>query len=178
MAHWLHDSARLLRHRWAEARLRAAVPDTLVQALTRQVAASEQLHNGQVRICVEAGLPAAYVWRGATAHERAVALFGKLRVWDTEDNNGVLIYLLLADRAIEIVADRGLTKHLPKDTWDAVVAEMREALRVGHYEQALGQAIATVSRLLAQHVPAMPGRPSHSNELPDAPVLSGSALLK
>lgn len=178
MASWVQQGARLLRHRWSEDHLRTAVPDSLVDTLTRQVSASEQRHTGQVRICVEAGLPAAYVWRSATAHERAIALFGKLRVWDTEDNNGVLIYLLLADRAIEIVADRGLTKHVPKASWDAVVAEMRELLRTGHYEQALTQAIETVSRLLAQHFPAEPGGPGRSNELPDAPVLSGSVLLK
>ena len=178
MASWLQQGTRLLRHRWSEARLRTAVPQTLVETLTRQVAASEDRHTGQVRICVEAGLPAAYVWRSATAHERAVALFGKLRVWDTEHNNGVLIYLLLADRAIEIVADRGLAKHVPTSTWETVIAEMREALGTGHYEQALAQAIETVSRLLAQHFPSVPGAPRRSNELPDTPVLSGSGLLK
>jgi len=175
MASWLQQGARLLRHRWSEARLRTAVPDALIEALTRQVATSEQRHTGQVRICVEAGLPAAYVWRSASAHERAVALFGKLRVWDTEDNNGVLIYLLLADRAIEIVADRGLAKHVPPSTWEAVVAQMRAALRAGQYEQALAQAIETVSRLLAEQYPAQPGGPGRSNELPDRPVVGASS---
>ena len=94
---------------------------TLAQQLTRQVADSEQRHTGQVRICVEAGLPAAYIWGGANARERAVSLFGKLGVWDTEENNGVLIYLLLADRAIEIVADRGLARQIPAGTWDTAV---------------------------------------------------------
>lgn len=178
MASWLQQGTRLLRHRWCEARLRTAVPDSLVETLTQQVAASEQRHTGQVRICVEAGLPAAYVWRSATAHERAVALFGKLRVWDTEHNNGVLIYLLLADRAIEIVADRGLTKHVSKDTWDAVIADMRQALRAGNYEQALAQAIERVSRLLVEYFPVEPGAVRRSNELPDTPVLSGNPLLK
>ena len=76
MAGLVHRSTRLLRHRWAEARLQSVLPDALVQQLTRQVADSEQRHTGQVRICVEAGLPAAYVWRNASARERAVALFG------------------------------------------------------------------------------------------------------
>ena len=179
MARWLQQSARLLRHRWAEARLQNAVPDTLVQKLTDQVADSERQHTGQVRICVEAGLPAAYIWGDAKARERAVALFGKLRVWDTEDNNGVLIYLLLADRAIEIVADRGLARQIPAGTWDAVVAGMGEALRAGAYDRALTQALEEVTALLAQHfAPGAAGVDPYGNELPDAPVLSGSSLLK
>ena len=76
------------------------------------MAASERRHSGEIRVCVEAGLPLSYLWRDATARERAVTMFGKLRVWDTEHNNGVLIYLLLAEHAIEIVADRGLNRHV------------------------------------------------------------------
>ena len=178
MAGRLKQSARLLRHRWAEAQLGTAVPATLVGKLTRQVSDSEQRHTGQVRICVEAGLPAAYVWRSATAHERAVAQFGKLGVWDTEHNNGVRIYLLLADRAIEIIADRGLSKYVPAATWKAVITDMREALRAGRYDQALTKAIDTVSSLLAQHFPPQTGAQGRTNELPDAPVLSGNSLLK
>ena len=180
MADWLQQGARLLRHRWAEARLSTAMPAPLVEELTRQVAASEQRHTGQVRICVEAGLPAAYIWRSATAHERAVALFGKLQVWDTEHNNGVLIYLLLGDRAIEIISDRGLARHVPASAWQTVIAEMRETLRTGHYDHALTHAVDAVSTLLAQYFPPeSEGRGGHyTNELPDTPVLSGSSLLK
>lgn len=180
MSAWLKQVARLLRHRWAEARLRTAVPASLVEQLTRQVAASEQRHTGQVRICVEAGLPAAYIWRSATAHERAVALFGKLRVWDTQDNNGVLIYLLLADRAIEIVADRGLAQQVPAGTWETMVADMSEALCAGRYDNALTHAVDAAAALLAQHFPPESDGHGlhHTNELPDAPVLGGSSLLK
>ena len=78
------------------------------------MAASERRHSGEIRVCVEAGLPLSYLWRGATARERAVTMFGKLRVWDTEHNNGVLIYLLLAEHRIEIVADRGLNRHVER----------------------------------------------------------------
>lgn len=179
MALWLKKGARLLRHRWAEARLQSVLPHTLAQQLTRQVADSEQRHTGQVRICVEAGLPAAYIWGGANARERAVSLFGKLGVWDTEENNGVLIYLLLADRAIEIVADRGLARQIPAGTWDTVVAGMGGALRAGAYDLALTQALEEVTALLAQHfAPGAAGVDPYGNELPDAPVLSGSKLLK
>ena len=83
-------------------------PPTAVERLRERVAASERRHSGEIRICVEAGLPLSYLWRGLSARDRAITMFGKLRVWDTEHNNGVLIYLLLAEHAIEIVADRGL----------------------------------------------------------------------
>ena len=107
MAHWL---ARLLKHRLLDeddAR-RAARRRTRSRASRRASPRARTRHSGEIRVCVEAGLPFSYLRRGATPRERAVALFGKLGVWDTERNNGVLIYLLLAERAIEIVADRGL----------------------------------------------------------------------
>ncbi|CAM4194098.1 TPM domain-containing protein [Paracidovorax anthurii] len=169
--------ARLLRHRWAEGRLHRALPPDLLERLARRVAASEARHTGQIRICAEGGLPASYLWRGASARERAVTLFGKLRVWDTEHNNGVLIYLLLAEQAIEIVADRALARTVPPETWRAMVARMGGAFRAGHYEDGLTQALEEVSALLVAHFPAGGGAGPHGgNELPDAPVLAGSAL--
>ena len=121
-----------------------------------------------MRICIEAGLPVSYVWRGATARERALALFSKLRVWDTEHNNGVLIYLLLADHAIEIVADRGLARQVPQPTWDALSSQLGHALHAGHTAEGLAQALSGVSALLEQHFASVPGMPQR-NELPDAP---------
>ncbi|RYF21979.1 MAG: TPM domain-containing protein [Comamonadaceae bacterium] len=173
--------ARLVRHRWAEGVLHSALPADLLERLTQRVAASERRHTGQIRICAEGGLPLSYLWRGASARERAVTQFGKLRVWDTEHNNGVLIYLLLADHAIEIVADRGLARRVPPGTWSALVADMGEAFRTGRYEDGLTQALAEVSALLVAHFPAPadgavdndaapPG-----NELPDAPVFGRAA---
>lgn len=162
---------RILRHRWIdESDTRKAVPPELVERLTRRVAASERRHSGEVRICVEAGLPLSYLWRGATARERAVAMFGKLRVWDTEHNNGVLIYLLLAEHAIEIVADRGLSRHVPPAEWQAIVARMGSAFREGRFEDGLTQALEEVSALLVAHFPQAEGTPN-PNELPDAPHL-------
>jgi uncharacterized membrane protein len=93
-------------------------------------------------------------------------MFGKLRVWDTEANNGVLIYLLLAEHAIEIVADRGLTRHVPAAQWQALVAQMREAFRAGRFEQGLADTVDAVDRLLAQHFPLAEGQ-ANPNELPD-----------
>jgi len=162
---------RILRHRWLdEADTRRAVPPALLERLTARVAASERRHTGEIRIYVEAGLPMSYLWRDATARERAVAMFGKLGVWDTEHNNGVLIYLLIAEHAIEIVADRGLTAKVDTQEWLSITQHLGRELHEGHFEQGLTQALAEVSALLVRHFPASPQAPG-SNELPDAPVL-------
>lgn len=166
-----HRIARLLRHRWAEIRQRRVLPSDLLQRLGQRVAASERRHTGEIRICIEGGLPPSYLWRGASARERAVTLFGKLRVWDTEHNNGVLIYLLLAEHAIEIVADRGLAQRVPAATWQALVTHLGAALREGHYEDGLTEVLAQVSALLVKHFPAEADGTPRSNQLSDAPVL-------
>ena len=162
---------RLLRHRLLdEDDTRKAIPPELLERLKGRVAASENRHSGEIRICVEASLPSSYVWRDATPRQRAVAMFGKLRMWDTEHNNGVLVYLLLAERAIEIVADRGLSKLVPQAEWAAMVQRMSAAFREDRFEDGLTQALEEVSALLVQHFPLAPGE-SNSNELPDEPVL-------
>jgi uncharacterized membrane protein YgcG len=163
--------ARIARHRWLDETdsARALGPGGL-QRLQDHVAAAERRHSGEIRICVEAGLPLSYLWRGAPVRERAVTVFGKLRVWDTEHNNGVLIYLLLAERAIEIVADRGLTRHVPKSTWDGLASGMRTAFRAGRFEEGLVQAVDAVDALLLIHFPLAEGQ-SNPNELPDRPDL-------
>lgn len=162
--------ARIWKHRWLdESDTRRALPDDLVERLMRRVAASERRHGGEVRIYVEAGLPLSYLWRDATPRERAVAMFGKLRMWDTENNNGVLIYLLLAEHAIEIVADRGLNRHVSAEDWKALVNRMGAAFREGRFEDGLTQALEEVSALLVAHFPAEAGDPN-PNELPDEPI--------
>ena len=166
----LQRLTRLLRHRWADSRLRRVLTPEVLQRLGQRVAASERRHTGQIRICAEGGLPLSYLWRGASARERAITQFGKLRVWDTEHNNGVLIYLLLAEHAIEIVADRGLAQRVPEATWHTLVQRLGQALRAGQYEDGLTEVLAEVSALLVAHFPASDNAPS-SNELPDAPVL-------
>ncbi len=166
----LQRLTRLLRHRWADGRLRRVLTPEVLQRLGQRVAASERRHTGQIRICAEGGLPLSYLWRGASARERAITQFGKLRVWDTEHNNGVLIYLLLAEHAIEIVADRGLAQRVPEATWHTLVQRLGQALRAGQYEDGLTEVLAEVSALLVAHFPTSDNAPS-SNELPDAPVL-------
>jgi uncharacterized membrane protein len=162
---------RMFRHRWLDASdTRRAIPPALVERLAGRVAASERRHTGEVRIYVEAGLPLSYLWRDATPRERAVAMFGKLRVWDTEQNNGVLIYLLLAEHAIEVVADRGLARHVPDTQWRRIVQHMGAAFRESRFEEGLTQALEEVSALLVRHFPAPEGE-ANPNELPDRPVL-------
>lgn len=162
---------RIWRHRWIdEADVRRALPPELLERFARRVAASERRHTGEIRVCVEAGLPLSYLWRGAPARERAIMLFGKLRVWDTEHNNGVLIYLLLAERAIEIVADRGIDARVSPEEWAAMAQRMGAAFREGRFEDGLTQALGEVSALLFEHFPLAAGE-ADRNELPDAPVV-------
>ncbi len=162
---------RLLSHRWFDERDAARVLDAAArERLRERVQASERQHSGEIRVCIEAGLPLSYLWRGASARERAIALFGKLGVWDTEHNNGVLIYLLLADHAIEVVADRGVNRHVPADAWKPLLEGMSRAFAAGRFEEGLAAAIDVVGHRLAQHFPLAADSPN-PNELPDEPVL-------
>ena len=168
MSNWL---PRLLKHRlFDEGDTARAVSKEALARIEAKVAASEKRHGGEIRVVVESGLPFSYLRRAATPRDRAVALFGKLGVWDTEANSGVLIYLLLAERAIEIVADRGLNRHVDAAAWAAIAAQMREAFRQGDFEAGLAAAIDSVDALLVRHVPLQAGRVD-INELPDAPLV-------
>jgi uncharacterized membrane protein len=161
--------SRLLRHRWLdESDARRALGDAALKRLEERVAASERRHSGEIRLCVEAGLPLSYLWRDLGARDRALTMFGKLRVWDTEHNNGVLIYLLLAEHAIEIVADRGLARHVTPARWQALIAGMRAAFRARRFEEGLAQAIDAVDALLAQHFPLDRDGGANPDELPNA----------
>ena len=161
---------RLLQHRrFDETDARRALDDAAMARLQARVAASERRHSGEIRICVEAGLPLSYLWRGADARARAVALFGKLRVWDTEHNNGVLIYLLLAEHRIEIVADRGIDRRADAAQWQGLVDGMSQAFKAGRFESGLEQAVDAVDGLLRRHFALAPGATS-PNELPDTPL--------
>lgn len=162
---------RLVKHRWLDAGdARRAVGEAGLQHLQAVVTESERAHTGEIRVCIEAGLPWSYLRRHASARERAVMLFGKLRVWDTAANNGVLIYLLLAEHRIEIVADRGLNDRVPAAHWESVTAAMAEAFRRGEFADGLAVAVGAVHTVLVSHFPAVPGA-RNVNELPDAVVL-------
>ena len=166
---------RLLRHRWSgDALVSQSFPAAVLQKLTDSVQASELQHSGEIRILIEGGLPNSYLWRdeplGQIIRSRAVAQFGKLGVWDTENNNGVLIYVLLAEHAIEIVADRGLNNRVGGDTWQHILQAMRDAFRRGEFDNGLHLAVDEVSRLLVAHFPLTRGE-HNPNELADKPVI-------
>lgn len=132
------------------------------------VAAGERLHEGQVRFAIEASLPLAQVFRGLEPRARALQLFGQLGVWDTEHNNGVLVYVLLADRDVEIVADRGINRRVPQEAWDAICRGMERAFGEGRFEEGAIDGVSAVGDLLVQHFPRSAAGP---NELPDTPVI-------
>ncbi|MCM5681700.1 TPM domain-containing protein [Schlegelella sp. S2-27] len=160
---------RLFKHRWwDDADTRRLLGTDALQRLEQRVQASEARHSGEIRLCIEGGLPLSYLWRGATAHERALAMFGKLQVWDTEFNNGVLIYLLLVEHRIEIVADRGLARHVSPAQWDEIVHGMSDTFRAGHIEEGLVRAVDAVTELLVRHFPLSQGE-TNPNELVNRP---------
>ena len=165
---------RVFKHRWTDDTART-IPPAMVERLMHKVAASETRHSGEIRICIEAGLPNSYLLRDeptrTLTRQRAVMQFGKLRVWDTEHNNGVLIYLLLAEHAIELVADRGLNQYVSAVEWHATVTRLGASMRAGRIEEGLNQALEDVSEQLIRHFPVQPGE-ANVNELPDRPSLS------
>lgn len=170
MQHFFSRITRLVRHRWAELCLNQHISPQVLDQLESLITASEQQHTGQLRICIEAGLPWSYIWRGATARERALSLFGKLRVWDTEDNNGALIYLLLADHAIEVVADRALHRLVSASEWQALLQGVQQDFRRNAYADGLTTVLERTSTLLVQRFPR--GGPSNAeDDLPNAPVV-------
>jgi uncharacterized membrane protein len=168
---------RILKHRWLDsADTHRLIPDEMARRLAQRVAASEARHSGEVRLCVEAALPLSYLWRlnrtnsvGMLTRERAVSWFGRLGVWDTEHNNGVLIYLLLAEHAIEFVADRALNEHVDQAQWQAIIDRLGARLQKGEFEDGLTQALEEVSALLVAHFPIEASGVS-PNELPDSVV--------
>ncbi|KGM39689.1 membrane protein [Aquabacterium sp. NJ1] len=166
----MNTLARWARHIWLDAAdTRRLLGAAGLQRLEQAVRDSEARHMGELRVCVEAGLSAGALWRGISSRARAIELFSQLRVWDTEHNNGVLIYLLLAERRIEILADRGLHIRTDSAVWHGITQQLSASLQSGQYEAGLTQAITAVSELLRQHFP-LSGRPN-PNELPDAVVL-------
>jgi uncharacterized membrane protein len=144
-----------------------AFPASAVAAIEEAITRCEREHSGEIRFAVEPALDTSALLAGQSARERAIEVFSFLRVWDTEERNGVLIYLLLADRDIEIVADRGVNAKVGSSDWEAICREMEASLRSGEYGAGVVRGIEAVSRLLARHFPR---RAADRNELPDRPV--------
>ena len=160
---------RIARHLMASQwMVRRAFPrDTLV-AIDKAIKASESLHRGEIRFAVEGALQIEPLFRGQTARERAIGVFSRLRIWDTEHNNGVLIYLLLADRDVEIVADRGIDAKVGPREWERICRKMEAAFRQADFEGGVVGGIQEVTRHLAEHFPPIG---DDRNELSDKPVV-------
>ena len=129
-------------------------PESALRAIEAAIAEGEARHAPEIRFAVEAALDPRAILRGLTPRERAIDVFSELRVWDTEHNTGVLIYLLLADRDVEIVADRGVAAHVTPAEWEGICREMERHLREGRYEAGALAGIRAASDLLVRHFPA------------------------
>ena len=160
---------RLLRHLLASPLgARRQFPAATLQAIESAVRESEARHSGEIRFALETALPLDALLRGQSARERALEVFAQLRVWDTERNNGVLIYLLLADHDVEIVADRGIHAKVGAAGWEAVCRRMEAEFRAGRFEAGALAGIEAAGELLQQHFPAVAG---DRNELPNRPTV-------
>jgi uncharacterized membrane protein len=160
---------RIIRHLSAgRATVRRTLSHAVLNKITHTIAEVEQTHAGQIRFAVEAALDLKPLLAGQSARERAIEVFSQLRVWDTEHNNGVLIYLLLADRDVEIVADRGVHVKLGQAVWESICQEMETEFRQGKFEEGVVAGIRSVGAHLARHYPHVGAK---VNELPDQPVL-------
>jgi len=167
-----HNPGRLrrsLRHLLSTRTEAARVfPPATLEAIAEAITAGEQTHRGEVRLVVEKSLPLSAVWEGVSNRQRALALFADYGIWDTEDNCGVLIYVNLADHKVDIVADRGINRHIDPATWQAICNTLTAGFAQGRFHDATLEAIGQVNALLRQHFPSNGTRP---NELPDKPLM-------
>lgn len=163
------NPARLLRHlllpAWFVQRVFARDDLTAIGAA---IAAGEISHSGELRFAAEGPLSVSALWRDVSPRDRAMELFAQLRVWDTAENSGILVYVQLLDRRVEILADRGIAARVPQAEWEAICREMEASFARGEWRRGALQAVSRASALLAQHFPAGVQNP---NELPDQPLV-------
>ena len=160
---------RLLNHLlMPRQRVRRAFPKPALAAIGAAVGEAEKQHCGELRFVVEGGMPLASLWRDETTRQRAVEVFARLRVWDTARNNGVLIYVQLADRRVEVLADRGIAARVAQAEWDGICRGMEAAFKVGDFRRGALEAVEAAGNLLGRHFPA---ERKTANDLPDAPVV-------
>ena len=163
------DLKRFWRHivmtPWQAAK---AFPPKALEAIGRAVAEHERRHRGEVRFVVEAELTTAQLWADLGSRARAVEVFAMQGVWDTAERTGVLVYVLLADHKVEIVADRGISAKVAQPEWQAICTTMQEAFRAGRFEDGAVAGVHAIADLLEKHFPA---GEANRNELPDQPVM-------
>jgi len=161
---------RHLRHLFAtRSGTRRRFPTQLLESIEAAVREAEQRTSGEIRFVVETALEPGEVWAGLTPRERAIQTFSDLHIWNTELRNGVLIYVLLADRDVEILADRGAAERIGQADWEGVCRVMEGHFREGRYSEGALAGVAGVGRLLEKHFPADRGR--NRDELPNQPTL-------
>ena len=163
------EMKRFWRHvAMTPAKARRAFPDRTMDAIARAIGESEKAHRGEICLVVEAELTSGQLWRGMGSRERAREIFALQGVWNTEENNGVLIYVLLAERRVEIVADRGIDARVAPGEWKAICEAMEAAFAAGRFEEGAIGGVRAVTELLARH---FPDRGEGRNQLADRPVL-------
>jgi len=149
-------------------RWRVAFPAAVLRDIEQAIKQSESRHSGELRFAIENALAPSWVWRGMTGRQRATEVFSNLRVWDTEENSGVLIYLLLADREVHIVADRGIARRIPRADWDGIAQAMQKEFRRGDFRRGALEGIERITKILVAHFPASANNP---DELSNKPVI-------
>ena len=160
---------RFFRHVWMSPLIqRRQFPSATINAIERAVVAGEKTHRGQVRFVVEAELTTGQLWAGVTSRHRAIDVFSMLRVWDSEENNGVLLYVLLADRKVEIIADRGVDREVGAERWRAICKEIELRYRKNDF---VAGSVIGVEKISAELAHCFPARGGEKNEQPDRPVM-------
>ena len=160
---------RAMRHLFGLSSAKRHFPPATLDAIQHAIAASEHRHRGEIVFAVEGSLPLAEAMRARSARDRAHEVFARLRVWNTEHNTGVLVYILLAEHAIEIVADRGVAAKIEQAQWQPICTVMQQHFSTGDYERGAIAGVEAIGELLIRHFPTNGER--KLDELPDRPVL-------
>jgi hypothetical protein len=161
--------SRWLKHAFMPPwRWRLSFPAAVLNEIENAIKRSEHQHRGEIRFAIENALPPNWVWHDMSPRHRATEIFSNLRVWDTEENSGVLIYIQLADREVHILADRGINKLVAQSEWDRIAHVMQNAFSQGNFKQGSLHGIGEITALLAMHFPA---NSDNQNELPNRPVI-------
>jgi uncharacterized membrane protein len=161
-------ASHLLTTRWST---RRHFPLEVRAAIEQAIGECESRHGGEIRFVVETAFDLPELWHDLAPRRRALQVFGQLGVWDTAENNGVLIYVLMADHVVEIVADRGIASRILQKEWDTVCRQMQQHFRAGRFRDGSVVGILGVGALLGRHFPGQGSGGSAGNELPDQPVL-------
>ncbi|CAF0688827.1 TPM domain-containing protein [Candidatus Methylacidithermus pantelleriae] len=167
---------RLLRHLWHSPRaLRRTFPPSALRAIEEAVREVESRFSGQLRVVIEGALDLHHLWRNVSPRNRALELFSSLRMWDTEHNNGVLFYVLVSDRSIELVADRGISGRVAPEEWERICNLVAKEYARGNFAEGTLAGIRALGNLLALYFPR--GERVSPNELEDRPVVLEKGVL-